>query len=137
MSTLSELTTFYHSDTCIVETVPVGEINRVNLQVAIKEGMNLAKTNNCHSLLFDIRNCFVLRSFIEGFTDMAKFGSIMGVGQEYCCAVFYDTKTYPEERAELIESVANTMINPPFRMFKSRSEAVNWLIEMQPANSYS
>jgi hypothetical protein len=126
-----ELTIEYNPELHIVETVATGIINTENIAEASHRILEVSGEYNCNNLLVDLTSCQVTRSKMEGFLDMEKFMELTGMGYEYRCAVVYSPDTYPEDRAEFIETVVRNRPNPRFRMFSRRSDSLQWLRDNQ------
>ena len=94
-----------------------------DLQTASK----LSVEHNCMKVLFDARELQPGQSLLEGYEGAKNFGTIGGLSKEHICAILYDPKTYPEERAEFLESIIHNWDNPNIRVFRENNEAFNWL----------
>lgn len=115
----------------IVIAIPEADVKRENVKKTVLETMRFSKNVQCGYILFDIRKCEVGQSIIDGFTDMVGFGENFGVPDNYIIAVVYNKETYPADRAEFIESVTNTLMNPTYRMFAEYDQAISWLKSRQ------
>ncbi len=122
-----ELTAYYDNDNKIVFAKPIGEVTTINAKETTKKALELSKEYNCNSLLFDIRQCFLGQSIIEGFEAMSKIGETIGLTSNYKCAVVYDPNNFPDERANFIENVVKNRTNYNFKLFTGPEEALTWL----------
>jgi len=124
-----ELTVFYDKDKDIVVARPHAEITMDNIRVTVMKALELSNEYNCNYFLFDLRKCPSGQSLIEGFWGMQDMKQSTGLMLHHCCAVIYNPKLYPEERALFIENVVANRINPTLKMFKNPDEAMKWLRE--------
>ena len=126
-----KLTSSFDEKNELVITVPIGEVNSENVIKTVKKALEVSEEKSCPFLLFDISKCELDRPFIDGFNDMVSFGQKTGLSLKHSVAVVYDPNNYPEERAEFIQSVANTMTDTNYRMFKDYDSALHWMQELQ------
>ncbi len=126
-----EITVDYDRDQDIVITRPVAEITKENVRLAVKKALEISKRNNCYNLLFDTRKCPVGHTLVEGFLTMRDMKQNIGLSYNYKVAVLYNPSTYPESRANFIETIVSNRANPPFKMFRNKSNAIKWLKEIK------
>lgn len=124
-----EITSYYDTKNGVVYTTPVGEVRIDNVKATAKKALELAIKHRCKLLLFDIRNCPVKQTLLEGFQSMQNVKETLGFDNTYWIAIVYNPDIYPEDRAQFIETVVANRANPKYRMFKEADDAYSWLRE--------
>lgn len=125
----TKITIQYRPDLDIVEAIASGVINTDSISKSGRKVDDIVQEYQCYRVLVDIRNCIVTRSKMEAFLDMERFMDLTGFSYEIKCAVVYNPGTYPDERANFIETVIRNRPNPRFRMFNNLDKSLNWLNE--------
>lgn len=124
-----EVTAYYNEEYGIIITTPVAEVTMENVRTTVKEAMKLSEVHKCNLLLFDIRNCPIRQTLLDGFQGMSNMKDSMGLDYSYKIAVVYDPGIYPKERAEFIETVVTNRANPKYKMFTDIEEGMVWLLK--------
>jgi hypothetical protein len=81
--------------------------------------------------LFDIRNCPIKQTLLDGFQGMRNLKDSTGLDLTYKIAVVYNPDIYPKERAQFIENVVENRANPTYKMFTDIDEAMAWLMKFK------
>ena len=126
-----EITIDYDKDKDIVIATPVAEINQENIKSGVLETLKIAKQHRCFYLLLDMRKCQIGQSLMEGFLTMRNMNQTLGLSYEYKVAVVYNPASYPDDRANFIQTIVRNRANPPFRMFRELKDALVWIKELQ------
>lgn len=126
-----ELTVYYDYENHIVIAIPAGPVTTENIKTTTAKAIEFSKQYDCNFMLFDIRECKVGQSLMQGFYDMQDMRKTTGLSIAHKCAIVYDPVKYPENRAEFIENVVANRPNPTIKMFKTTEEAHQWIRELK------
>lgn len=130
-----ELTLQYDKESDIIIIKALADITAENIRISSEKAIELSKKHHCNNLLIDLSECPIGQSLIDGFWSMQDMEKSFGLSFKYNCAVIYNPKLYPDDRAQFIENVVANRINPILKMFSSAEEARKWLEEKRQNTS--
>ncbi|MEQ8517469.1 MAG: hypothetical protein RLN79_14800 [Cytophagales bacterium] len=117
----------FDSQNNLVITRAEGKVETATNLAASKKAIEIARKNNCHRFIFDIRNNPEGQTLLQAFSDMESMKKTLGFQFDDIIAVIYNPSIYSKERAAFVETIVENRANPRFKMFTNKDNALNWL----------